>query len=84
MLRCTAVHTHSSMVMIHVVKMSKVPRVFGLGFQCTRSVPLPNTTELILGTDAWGDFFFVQALSDIYRIEKNTERHFEDKVSRGI
>ena len=38
----------SSMVMIHVLKMSKVPRVLGLGFQCTISVPLPNSKALIL------------------------------------
>ena len=52
MLRCTAVQTQSSIVIRHVLKMSKVPRVLGLGFQCTRSVPLPNSTELILDYDA--------------------------------
>ena len=39
------------MVMIQVVRMSKVPRVLGLGFQCTMSVPLPNKSELIFDCD---------------------------------
>lgn len=29
--------------------------MFGLGFQCTRSVPLPNRIELILVLDALSD-----------------------------
>ena len=47
-LRCTAVQTQSSIVMMHVLRMSKVPRVLQLGCQCTMSVPLPNKSELIL------------------------------------
>ena len=38
----------SSIVMIHVLRMSKVPRVLQLGCQWTMSVPLPNKSELIL------------------------------------
>ena len=47
-MRCTAVQTQSSIVIIHVVKISKVPRELGLDFQCTTSVPFPKKRELML------------------------------------
>ena len=45
------------MVITQELKMSKVPRVLGLGFQCTMSVPLPNKSELILKCDTLDDGF---------------------------
>ena len=54
-LRCTAVQTQSSMVITHVLKISKVPRVLLVGFQCTMSVPLPNRSELISEIGALDD-----------------------------
>ena len=47
MFKCTAVQTQSSIVIRHVLRISKVPRVLGLGFQLTVSVPLPKRRELI-------------------------------------
>ena len=57
------------MVMMQVVRMSKVPRVVGLGFQRTISVPLPNKSELIFDC---GD------LNRLYR------DHVTEDFSRGL
>lgn len=43
------------MVVIHVLRISKVPRVLGLDFQCTMSEPLPKSSELIFDSDVRQD-----------------------------
>ena len=43
--------------MMQVVSMSKVPRVVGLGFQCTISVPLPKKSELIFDSGDSNDLY---------------------------
>ena len=58
--------------------MSKVPRVVGLDFQCTISVPLPNKSELIFDCGDPNGLYRDHVTEDFS--EGFSERWFDDGI----